>query len=38
MMFEIFYVSYEDVNNRGFDVSPYNEIIHGLAEEYKVIL
>lgn len=38
IMFEIFYLSPEDISNRGFDVSPYNKIIRKLAEEYEAIL
>jgi len=38
IMFEIFYVASEDLNKRNVDISPYNRIIHNLAEEYKAML
>ncbi|MEM2926099.1 MAG: SGNH/GDSL hydrolase family protein [Candidatus Bathyarchaeia archaeon] len=38
IMFEIFYVASEDAAKRGFNVSPYNQIIHSLAREYEAIL
>lgn len=38
IIFEIFYLPFEDINSRWIDVSPYNKIIHKLAEDYKAIL
>lgn len=38
IMFEIFYIASEDPNKRNINISPYNHIIHSLAEEYEAIL
>jgi len=38
IMFEIFYIPSEDAFNRGLKITPYNQIICKLAEEYNAIL
>jgi lysophospholipase L1-like esterase len=38
VVFEVFYLKEEDELSREFNVDPYNQVIHRLAEEYKAIL
>jgi len=38
IMFEIFYVPSEDTLRRGLNITPYNRVIHKLAEENGAIL
>jgi lysophospholipase L1-like esterase len=38
IIFEIFYVTEEDLGKRGFNVDVYNEIIHRLSTEFNAVL
>ena len=38
IMFEVFYIPEEDEMKRNFNIEPYNEVIHSLADKFDVLL